>query len=280
MRIVAYGPASLGGLGFLAEGLECLGHSIEWRTDRGAYRRGCEDVHDFDLALTDGVRGSMREMCEDAAQAGVPVFVTDLGYIRRDLGYFQVGIGRLNWLPAVNCPPDRWKALDVSLSKRAPGEYVLITGQKPGDGSHHMDANQLTALYQGWVEEISKYTDRPIWFRPHPSGRDIRLSGVEHDIPAIGPSNGLKQAIAGAHAVVTYTSTSGTDALLAGKPVFCDPGAQCAPIANTDFSQIENPFMPTIPQRRKHFSKVAYAQWTHGELQDGTAARFLLDLIG
>lgn len=257
MKVGVYGPASLGALGFLPQAFESLGHRLYWREDRGAYKPNYTE--DFDLVITDGLRPPMDLMRDEYRAKGIPVIVTDLGYVRRDLGYMQVGIDRLNWLPDFECPADRWDALGVELQPRKHGDYILITGQKPGDGSHGMSDTQLWKLYAGWVEEIRQHTDREIVFRPHPFARDMGLEGVLIDKPSDKKSGGLAEAIEGAHCVVTYNSTSGTDALIAGVPVFCHESAQYADLGNSDFAVIEEPYFPD--DRLTHFHKVGYSQW-------------------
>lgn len=274
MRVVIYGPASNGGLGFLADGFKALRHEVRWREDRGAYRKG--EVEDFDLAVTDGVRPPMNIMRDDYVAAGIPVWVTDLGYVRRDLGYLQLGVNRLNWIPEIECPPDRWNALGVELQPRRHGEYILITGQKPDDGQHLMSEMELWLLYTNIVTELRKHTDREIVFRPHPWCNYMAIDRARIDKPTDIKSGGLAEAIAGAHAVVTYNSTSATDALIAGVPVFCHESAQASGIANNDLSQIENPYFPSDEVRQLHFNRVGYSQWLVRELESGIAAEFVL----
>lgn len=277
MRVVVYGRESLGALGFLSRGLEAAGCRLEFREDRGAYRRGLEDVERFDLAMTDGVRGPMGEMLEDALETGVPVIVTDLGFVRRDLAYFQVGIDRLNWLPPFECPGDRWEALEVEPQERKSGRDILIAGQKPGDGSHGLEAPELVSIYQRWIEEIREFTRRRIVFRPHPKAFGMAINGVYNDMPTDSRNGGLAGAIGRAHAVVTINSTAGTDALLAGKPVYCEPSAQYAALANHGFESISDPYFPDRETRIDHFHRVAYAQWTPFELQTRKVAEWIID---
>jgi hypothetical protein len=284
VRAAIFGPASIPTLGHIAAGLDALGFRLTRHEDRGAYSIGDCEPRRFDFVVTDGIRGPMRVMRDEYVMAGIPVLVTDLGFLRRDRGFYQIGVDGLNWLPPKPCPPDRFKALEVVLHRKRPGgDYILITGQKPGDGSHHMSAGELAKMYRGWIDEIRGQTDREIVFRPHPkegsAHGEVRLEGVTHDLPSDEKSGGLAEAIAGAWCVVTHNSTTGTDALIAGVPVFSDPGAQYGALANIGWEALEAPSFPTAKARRDHFARVAYAQWTLDELADGSAVEFILEAI-
>ena len=133
-------------------------------------------------------------------------------------------------------------------------------------------------MYSEWVQEIKQYTDRDIVFRAHPKYPNMTVEGAKTDTPTDINSGGLKEAINGAHCVVTYNSTSGTDALINGVPVFAmSDTAQFYDIANHDLSDIENPLF--VDDRLPHFSKVAYAQWTVDELKSGEALDFVMERI-
>lgn len=276
MKFVIYAPLSIGGIGFLHESLKKRFADIEVREDRNAYRVGQGEPSGVSMALTDGLRIPMNKMRDEYNAMGKPVLVTDLGYVRRDLGYMQLGINKLNWLPSIACPSDRWDRLDVTLADRQYGDYILITGQKPYDGSHGMGEKQLQQMYSEWVQEIKQHTTRKIVFRPHPKYPQMVIEGAEMDVPTDINSGGLKEAISGAHCVVTYNSTSGTDALIAGVPVVAmSDTAQFYDVAEHDLANIENPRFPD--NRQCHFNRVAYAQWTVDELRNGGALEFILE---
>lgn len=280
MRVVIYGPESCGALGFMAEGARARGHHVLFREDRQAYKRNYVEADKFDLAVTDGLREPMDLMRDEYKATGLPVLVTDLGFFRCRPGY-QVGLWQLNWLPDFECPSDRFDSLNIQLKDRVPGDNIVITGQKPGDASHNMDEAELTSMYQGWVDKVRQHTDRPIVFRPHPRAKHMRLEGegVSHDIPSNAQDGGYPELLENAHAVLTHVSTSGTEALIAGVPVFCSPEAQYAPVANLDWSKIESPYFPERETLYNHFCKVAYAQWTAEEVRGGQCFEFFEGVI-
>lgn len=278
MRVVVYGRPECGALGFIAEGFQARGHSVIFREDRSAYKRKYVEADKFDLAITDGLRAPMDLMRDEYRDAGLPVLVTDLGYTRKRVpSYFQVGLYQINWLPPFDCPEDRLEHLGLLIEPRKHGDHIVIAGQKAYDAQHYMSHDELTAMYQSWVDEIRRHTDRSIIFRPHPRSYDMRLQGVEHDIPSDRQDGGLPELLNNAHCLVTYNSTAATEALIQGVPVFCMGPAQALPLANTVFSEIEEPFFPSRDQLTAHLAKVAYAQWTADELASGEAVDFITE---
>ena len=275
MRAVIYGSSRIRTLKALAVGLCSLGWDIIWREDRDAYQANQEASPEFDLAVTEGIRGPMSVMCREYTALGTPVLISDAGFVRRDLHYFQLGVNRLNWFPEFELPGDRWDRLDVRLRPLHAGTYILIAGQKPDDAAHGLGAEELRALYQDWAQELRGLSDLPVHFRPHPMGPEAHPEGLE-TIQGLT----LAEELAGAHALVTWNSTTTTDALIAGTPAFAlGPNAQAEELANTELRYIARPFFPSDPVRRAFFNRVAYAQWTLEELQNGMALEFTLAAI-
>jgi len=71
--------------------------------------------------------------------------------------------------------------------------------------------------------------------------------------------------------MVTYNSIAAVEALILGKPVFVMGPNAAEPLANTDLSKINNPSMPSVESVRELCCNLAYAQFTPGEMVDGTA---------
>jgi hypothetical protein len=272
VRAVIYGSREIRTIAALALGLSEHGWTFSWREDRDAYQARQEPLQEFDLAVTDGIRGPMGVMCREAEALEVPVLIADAAFVRRDLNYFQLSINRLNWIPEFDLPGDRWDRLEVELQPRHAGDFVLVTGQKPGDAAHGLSTFELREKYQDWYQELRKYTERPVLFRPHPMGLEVHPRGLQ---PSSGRS--LPDELAAAHALVTWNSTTATDALIAGTPAFVlGPNAQVDELANSELELIESPFFPDPSIRRALFHRIAYSQWTLDELQDGSALEFTL----
>lgn len=265
----------------MAQGLERHGCKITWREDRAAYKPKYCEPHLFDMAMTDGVREPMCTMVEEYNAEGLPVIVTDMGFLNRYSGYQQVGLDGLNWVPPEPCGPERFDKLGIDLKPRqAEKETVLICGQKPYDGQHHMGPEELRSLYESWAEQIAFHTNKRIIFRTHPRCPDMKINGAYNQPPTDTKNGGLDSALRYAHAVVAYNSTACTDALIAGVPFFCMPSTQAFKLSNgLDFSKIDEPYFPSDSDRREHLNRVAFAQWTAQEMQKGEAAEFILENV-
>jgi hypothetical protein len=73
----------------------------------------------------------------------------------------------------------------------------------------------------------------------------------------------------GAHAVVTFNSNTGVDAVIAGVPIFTiDRGSMAWEVSDHDLSEIEK---PNLYDREQWAHNLAYTQWTMAEMAGGWA---------
>ena len=227
----------------------------------------------FGLVVIYGL-GNARSIIRDDYEAlGVPVIVMEQGHIRRG-DYWQVGIHSINWLPTEECESDRRLAMGINRPKRreTPEDgYVLVLGQKPGDAQHTITDMDGWAASQ--LRALGAATKRRIVWRPHP----MAVSDVPGFDEMHHPDKPLEDSFAGAAAVVTHNSNAGLKALLAGVPVFCDPGAMYAESCTTDLALIDKPG----PARGllKLINRICYAQWTEQEMAEGLAWDFILPRV-
>lgn len=229
-------------------------------------------IEGFDAVAVFGLQGKGREVLAEYQAAGVPVVVIDYGYVKRcnhayewRTGHWQVSIGGLNRLPPAElCDGSRWERLGVSIAERggSPSGYRLLAVQTTGDASHGMDEAQIGAWCRGLRERMPDLV-----IRPHPL-----QAHLTYGMPA-RPEEPLSVALAGARLLVTGNSNSGHDALLAGVPALATlPGAAWADLSGER--------LPDIDQRRAHFERCAWGQWTWDEFRDGQPHRFLSRWMG
>lgn len=178
--------------------------------------------------------------------------------------------------------PVRWqkisKDLNISLKDyRTTGSHVLLLLQRNGGWS--MGNFDVQDWCTRTIAQIRQYTDRPIVVRAHPGdkqaltylnpstgkcripwGRSIRLS----------TNVNLIDDLHGCWAAVNHNSSPVVGAAIEGYPIFVtDPNkSQCREIANTDFSQIENPQMP---ERQQWVNRLSMSHWKFAELRSGEA---------
>lgn len=200
-----------------------------------------------------------------------PIVLMERGFIKREEYYGAAldGLNGLGYFGNENSPYDRWEKLGVEIKPwRQRGEYILVCGQVPWDASvQHTDH---IAWCKGIVNRIELYSIMPVRFRPHPE-----VKNLDYDIPvSILP---WEDDLAGAHAVVTFSSTSSALAVLDGIPIFTlDAGSIAYPIGN----KIITPEVigdPLRIEREQWAFDLAYAQWTAEEFETGQAWRQLRD---
>jgi hypothetical protein len=232
-----------------------------------------------DIAVVFGIRKEKvpisyprGEIIKRQMAAKRPVVVLETGYVKRGDGddhYYAAGLNGLNGRADFrnrNMPGDRWAKLGVALQPwRTQGEHIVVCGQVPWDASvQHHD-------HMGWIRQtisrLSGYTGRRVIFRPHPLARNLNYG------PLIGAdeisAKPLGEDLQGAHAVVTFNSNTGVDAVIAGVPIFTiDRGSMAWEVSDHDLSEIEK---PNLYDREQWAHNLAYTQWTMAEMAGGWA---------
>jgi hypothetical protein len=175
-----------------------------------------------------------------------------------------------------NPDPARWQQISRDLGItlkdwRTNGEHILICTQRNGGWS--MRGLSVTSWLEKTVNEIKKYTDRPIIVRGHPG--DKHAKSYLKSIPgmyAMSTNESILDDFRNAWAVVTYNSTPGVAASIKGIPAFItDPvpeTSQAYAVANYSLNRIEN---PEFKDRQLWIEKIAMCHWKYEELKSGAA---------
>jgi hypothetical protein len=179
-----------------------------------------------------------------------------------------------------NIDPTRWQKisrnLNISLKDyRTSGNHILLCLQRNGGWS--MGPIDVQDWANETIHKIRQYTDRPIVVRLHPGdkgsreaikpghpkckikfSKDVRLSTNEK----------LTDDLKNCWAAINYNSSPVVGAAIEGVPIFVlDPAkSQCAEIANTDLTQIEN---PQLLDRQKWAERLSMFHWNFDELRSG-----------
>lgn len=159
-------------------------------------------------------------------------------------------------------PADRWERLKIKITPRQTGTNILIAA--PDEKPCQVYGIELTQWLEDVQSMLQQHTDRPIVLRQRDPNRQRRLV------------NDFQTALADVHAVVTFNSNAATESVMSGVPVFVlAPCSAAMPVANTDLSQIENPWFPDPDMVQEWCRHLAYGQFHNTELADGTAKRIL-----
>ncbi len=179
-----------------------------------------------------------------------------------------------------NIDPTRWQKISNNLNinlkdYRTGGSHILLFLQRNGGWS--MGKKDIQEWANETINEIRKYTDRPIRIRPHPGDKTskeiIKPGNPNCKIKftkniTLSNNVNLIDDLKDCWAAVNYNSSPVVGAAIEGYPIFVmDPNkSQCAEIANIDLSQIENPL---LPERQQWVERLSMFHWSFNELKSG-----------
>lgn len=176
--------------------------------------------------------------------------------------------------------PTRWKKISSNLNiqlkdYRANGGHILICLQRNGGWSMGDIDVQEWAIQV--INSLRQYTDRPIVIRAHPGDkasreyldpRNAKCKIKFSKAVRLSTNVNLVDDLRNCWAAVNYNSSPVVGAAIEGIPIFVTDTAksQCAEIANTDLSQIEN---PQLPDRQQWVERLSMFHWNFDELKSG-----------
>lgn len=183
-----------------------------------------------------------------------------------------------------NVDPSRWTQIknDIGFDLqpwRRKGNHILICLQRNGGWS--MGNLDVMTWCTNTINNLRKYTDRPILVRAHPGDKKSRTY-LRLNYPNVTISNNqsILQDLSKCWATITYNSSPAVASAIEGIPTFVtDPNprvSQAFDIANTDLGQIENPIMP---DRQEWIEKIAMSHFNFRDLQTGKAWNVIKEYI-
>jgi hypothetical protein len=200
-------------------------------------------------------------------RAGRDVLVMERGYLGDRFAWTSLGWNGLNGRAKFVTPDDddgaRFRQHFSLTPWRAGGDYVLIAGQVPGDMA--LAGRDLGPWYAGAAQAAGRTYGLPVRFRPHPEA--ARLGRRSPAVPGAATAGGtLAEALAGAAVLLTFSSNTAVDAVVAGVPaVTADQGSMAwAVAAHTVGDRI-------TPDREAWAARLAWCQWSLDEIRDGRA---------
>lgn len=212
--------------------------------------------------------GHFHSLAERFEAAGATVVVAENGYIGADENgrqLYALAIGRHNGFGLFTVgDADRWSALNIEIApwRQTRGDYILVCLQR-GIGAPPICSPSPADMATIATRAITPHAGgMPILFRRHPEDRS-----------SSDPVRPIEDELRDAHACVIWTSTAGVKALIAGVPVFYLAERWiCESASSRDLSMIRN---PPRPDRLQALRRMAWAQWTLSEIEQGTPFRSL-----
>jgi hypothetical protein len=180
--------------------------------------------------------------------------------------------------------PKRWNKIsrDLNLNLkpwRTSGNHILFCLQRNGGWS--MGGVSSIDWMNNTINNIRKYSNRPIVVRAHPGDKKIKsILRIGHKNVSLSTKENLVDDLRGAWATVVYNSSPSVASIIEGVPAFLTDNvpqhSQSFDVANTDISNIEN---PTILDRQAWIEKLSMCHWNFNELRSGEAWNFFKQYI-
>ena len=172
--------------------------------------------------------------------------------------------------------------LGISLKPWRKGkdeQYILLCGQHD-KSLQWKDMPKMSDWVFSTIEEIRKYTDRRILFRPHPR---CKLPSIEHEFKDVyrqeprhlhGTYDDFDMQFNNVWATVSYSSNPGCHSIIHGVPSFVSTSSLAYDVANDiDFlHDIEDPHMG---ERQDWLNTYAHTEWTTKEISQGIPLNLL-----
>ena len=207
---------------------------------------------------------------------GKPVIVVEVGGLRRNLS-FKIGINGINRdadFANQEFDDKRWPLFKHELRPWNPtGDLIVICGQQ--DTSEQWNGlPKMSNWIEQQIQEIRKYTARPILVRPHPRNiitfdenkfKNVKVRLPKRDFRTYDDTD-FKETLEGTWAVVNHSSNPAMEAVMKGIPVFVSKSSLCHDVGNIKLADINTPAMPN---RLAWANKLAYTEWFEVEIEQG-----------
>ncbi len=226
-----------------------------------------------DIAILYGMGPSNLVIYNRFRDAGKPTVTIDLGYWNRggphnQNAYYKVSVNYWHpnqYLMKLNSTPWRFNRHNLTIQPwKRDTEHCRHAVLVAGMGTKGCDLYGIR--HQSWdrwaVEEIQKYTDRKIIYRPKPS--EVNPKPIDGTILSQSHEN-VKDIISRSWCIVTHHSNVAVDALLLGIPAICYGGAASCTLK----SKIKDVETPDYIDREQFFHNLAYCQFSLQEMTTG-----------
>jgi hypothetical protein len=251
------------------QGLIAQGHTVTKHSKNG-------DVAVIWSVLWSGRMRENQSIWNYYRKQNKPVIVLEIGGLVRETTW-KIGINGINqgsyFVP--NGQDDtRKNQLGLNFKPwKNNGNEILICTQH--DKSQQWEGNPpLKDWTTNIINEIRKYSQRPIKIRSHP--RCVFYPNVYDTRIIKSTERTIEREFNTAWAVVNYSSNPGIESILNGIPAFVSNKSLASPVGNLDFKNIEN---PDRPERTQWLNDLAWTEWTTDEMAKGIPQKLLVPYL-
>ena len=209
-----------------------------------------------------GLGGGSQKAIKHCWETGRTFYAIDTGYFGNDKKKHWHRVtknGLQNTGPIISRKSDRLQRIGYEFVPFTPGRKILVCppSEKVMNLWGQPDPETWT---QQVVEELKKYTDRPI---------EIRLKPVRSErITTKTIDQALTEDV---HCLVTYNSIAATEALMNGKPAIALGPNAASVLCNNDLRKVENLNIPSRDDMYEFMAHLSYCQFTQAEMESGYA---------
>lgn len=206
-----------------------------------------------------GVTESNLDAWNEVRATGAEYWYVDNSYLDATRGtHFRVSKNRLQHSGEGRSDCSRLRALGVELKQ-----------WRNGDGRHVVLCPQSESFMREIAGVSFDWTQKTLEALGNFTARQLRVRQWNRDKTSLAKS--LPADLAGAHALVTWSSAAAISAVIDGVPVVVTGPSAAAPMSG-DIADIED--LPK-PEREQWLGVLADNQWTVAEIRDGLAWRHL-----
>jgi len=224
-----------------------------------------------------GKMGGNKRVWDHYRQQGKPVIVIEVGGLIRN-GTWKLGINGINrdadFAVGDYMPSDRLSKFGIVLQRwKEDGEYVLICGQH-GESQQWIDMPDMDTYYKTTIEEVRKFTDKPIVVRSHPRFREglhwacdtdwYKVRDVTWNIPKhvqqTYDSFDLEHMLKHTYCTISHSSNAGISSVIAGVPAVVSEHSLAYEVGTEMGTWLSK------PDRANWLNKMSYIEWFPDEI--------------
>lgn len=250
-----------------AQGVKNLGHEVVFH-DLNA------DYFVIWSVLWLGRMQGNQEIWNFAKKTKKPVIILEVGTLIRGTTW-KIGFGHVNALgydfKNFNVDYERSKKLGLTLKPwKNSGKNIVIFGQH-SQSEQWSNQPPVNEWLRNLVDQIKRYSNRPIIYRPHPRDRFFqKIEDFSTSMPIKIPNShdvyDHEKELDNTWCAINACSGVGVQAAINGTPIFCEKDSLAWPVSIQNLQNIE---APLVPDRTVWFEKICNTEWTIDEIASG-----------
>jgi hypothetical protein len=239
----------------------------------------CDDSCDVAVIWSVLWRGRMeqnKKIWEFFRRQNKPVVVLEVGGIKRNVTW-KMGINGINRdadFANQEIIEDRWPKFKIEMKPwKQTGNVIVICGQHD-NSEQWLGKPKMPKWTVQQIQELRKFTDKPILVRPHPRNqftinekefKDVKIKVPNRDYNTYDDTD-FKKTLQSTWAVINHSSNPAMEAVFSGIPVFVSQSSLCYDVGNHSLGDIKT---PSMPNRAKWANWLSYTEWTVQEIREG-----------